>query len=149
MEKTGIHVPTWAEPKMMLIFNKYLGSDWLEKHDDPSQWERVDDIPDEELWHTHYGLKVKLINFIRECVRKHWVRDRFSPSIALAEGVMHDPSILTLGFARRFATYKRANLLFYDRSRLKNILNNPWRSVQIIFAGKAHPADMPGKRVLQ
>jgi glycogen phosphorylase len=73
MEKTGIHVPTWAEPKMMLIFNKYLGSDWLEKHDDPSQWERVDDIADEELWHTHYWLRVKLINFIRECVRKHWV----------------------------------------------------------------------------
>ena len=145
----GIHVPTWVEPKMMLLFNKYLGPDWLDKHDDPSIWELVDDIPDEELWHTHYWLKVKLINFIRERVRKHWIKDRVSPSIVLAEGVMHDPSILTLGFARRFATYKRANLLFYDRSRLKNILNNPWHPVQIIFAGKAHPADMPGKRVLQ
>lgn len=145
----GIHVSTWVEPKMMMLFNKYLGLDWLEKHDDPSIWELVDDIPDEKLWHTHYWLKVKLINFIRERVRKHWVKDRISPSIALAEGVMHDPSILTLGFARRFATYKRANLIFRDRARLKNILNNPWRPVQIIFAGKAHPADMTGKRVLQ
>ena len=145
----GIHVPTWAEPKITLLFNKYLGSDWLEKHDDPSIWELVDDIPDEELWHTHYWLKVKLINFIRELVRKHWIKDRVSPSIVLAEGVMHDPSILTLGFARRFAAYKRANLLLRDRSRLKNILNNPWRPVQIIFAGKAHPADMSGKGVLQ
>ena len=145
----GIHVPTWTEPKIMLLFNKYLGSDWLERHDDSSIWELIDDIPDEELWHTYYWLKVKLINFIRERVRKHWIIDRVSPSIVMAEGVMHDPSILTLGFARRFATYKRANLLFRDRIRLKKILNNPWRPVQIIFAGKAHPADMPGKRVLQ
>jgi starch phosphorylase len=145
----GIHVPTWAEPKMMLLFNKYLGPDWLEKHDDPSLWTLVDDIPDEELWHTHYWLKVKLINFIRECVRKHWIKDRVSTSIALAEGVMHDPSILTLGFARRFATYKRANLLLHDRNRLKKILNNPWRPVQIIFAGRAHTADIPGKKVIQ
>jgi starch phosphorylase len=145
----GIHVPTWVEPKMVLLFNKYLGPDWLNNYDDPSIWELVDDIPDEELWHTHYWLKVKLINVIRERLRKHWVKDRISPSIALAEGVMLDPSVLTIGFARRFATYKRANLIFHNREKLKNILNNPWRPVQIIFAGKAHPDDMPGKHVLQ
>jgi len=145
----GIHVPTWADPKMVLLFNKYLGPDWLDKHDDPSVWERVDEIPDEELWRTHYWLKVKLINFIRERVRERWLKDRVNSSIASAEGVMLDPSVLTLGFARRFATYKRAYLLFSDKQRLKRILNDPWHPVQIIFAGKTHPADMPGKHILQ
>ena len=145
----GIHVPTWLEPKIMLLFNKYLGSDWLEHHDDPLIWELVEDIPDDELWETHFRLKSKLINFIRERVRKRRVEDRINPSIVMSEGVMLDPSVLTIGFARRFATYKRANLFFHDRDRLIKILNQPWRPVQIIFAGKAHPADTPGKRVLQ
>ena len=145
----GIHVPTWLEPKIMLLFNKYLGSDWIEHHDDPLIWELVEDIPDDELWETHFRLKCKLINFIRERVRKRRVEDQINPSIVISEGVLLDPSVLTIGFARRFATYKRANLLFYDRDRLIKILNRPWRPVQIIFAGKAHPADTPGKRVLQ
>lgn len=145
----GIHVPTWVEPKIMLLFNKYLGSDWIEYHDDPSIWSLVDQIPDEELWETHYWLKNKLISFIRECVRKRWVEDHINSSAVMAEGVMLDPSVLTIGFARRFATYKRANLLLYDRERLKRMLIHSWRPVQIIFAGKAHPADMPGKGVLQ
>ncbi len=145
----GIHVPTWIEPKIMLLFNKYLGPDWIDHHDDPSIWELVDEIPDKELWDVHFGLKNKLINFIRERVRKRWIEDRINPSIAMAEGVMLDPTVLTLGFARRFATYKRANLILYDRERLKRIVNNRWRPVQIIFAGKAHPADSPGKQVLQ
>lgn len=145
----GIHVPTWLEPKIMLLFNRYLGPDWIEHHDDPSIWELVDEIPDKELWDIHFGLKNKLINFIRERVRKRWIEDRIDPSIAMAEGVMLDPTVLTIGFARRFATYKRANLILHDRERLKKIVNNRWRPVQIIFAGKAHPADSPGKEVLQ
>ena len=145
----GIHVPTWLEPKIMLLFNKYLGPEWLDHHDDPSIWELVEDIPDEEFWETHYRLKTKLINFIRERVRKRWVEDRINPSIVMSEGMMLDPSVLTIGFARRFATYKRANLFFHDKDRLIKILNQPWQPVQIIFAGKAHPADTPGKHVLQ
>jgi len=145
----GIHVPKWLEPKMMLLFHKYLGPDWLANHDDPSIWELIDDIPDEELWRTHFWLKNKLVNVIRERMRKRWIEDRISPSISIAEGAMLDPTVLTIGFARRFATYKRANLIFHDRERLKKILNDPWHPVQIIFAGKAHPADMPGKGVLQ
>jgi starch phosphorylase len=123
--------------------------DWLANHDDPSIWELIDDIPDEELWRTHFWLKNKLVNVIREQMRKRWIEDRISPSISMAEGAMLDPTVLTIGFARRFATYKRANLIFHDRERLKKILNDPWHPVQIIFAGKAHPADMPGKGVLQ
>jgi starch phosphorylase len=90
-----------------------------------------------------------LIDAIRERSRQRWAKDRASPSIVLAGGALLDPSVLTLGFARRFATYKRADLIFYDLERLKNLLNDPWRPIQIIFAGKAHPADDPGKQVLQ
>jgi starch phosphorylase len=92
---------------------------------------------------------VKLIDAIREQSRRRWVNDRANPSIILAGGALLDPSVLTLGFARRFATYKRADLIFYDWDRLKKLLNNRWRPIQIIFAGKAHPADDPGKRILQ
>jgi starch phosphorylase len=145
----GIHVPTWIEPKMKLLFNKYLGPNWLEDHDNPVIWDLIDNIPDEELWKTHYWLKLKLIDAIRERSRQRWAENRVSPSIIMAGGTLLDPSILTLGFARRFATYKRADLIFYDLERLKWLLNDRWRPIQIIFAGKAHPADDPGKRILQ
>ena len=145
----GIHVPTWIEPKMELLFNKYLGPNWLEDHDNAVIWDLIEDIPDEELWKTHYWLKIKLIGAVRELARQRWAENHVSPSIILAGGTLLDPSILTLGFARRFATYKRADLIFYDMERLKRLLNNRWRPIQIIFAGKAHPADDPGKRILQ
>jgi starch phosphorylase len=92
---------------------------------------------------------MKLINTIREAARQRWVRDRVSPSMVLVGGTLLDPSVLTLGFARRFATYKRADLIFSDIGRLKELLNDRWRPIQLIFAGKAHPADDPGKRILQ
>jgi len=145
----GVHVPTWVEPKMEILFNKYLGPDWLKNHDDSLTWELIDQIPDDELWKTHYWLKIKLIDAIRERSRRRWANDRAGPSIVLAGGTLLDPSILTIGFARRFATYKRADLIFFDMPRLKQLLNDRWRPIQIIFAGKAHPADDPGKRILQ
>jgi starch phosphorylase len=134
---------------MELLFNKYLGPDWLKDHDDPAIWELIEKIPDDALWKTHYWLKIKLIDAIRDRTRKRWTKDRVSPSIALAGGTLLDPSLLTIGFARRFATYKRADLIFYDTDRLKKLLNDQWRPIQIIFAGKAHPADDAGKRILQ
>jgi len=145
----GVHVPTWIEPKIELLFNRYLGPSWLADHDNPTTWELIDDIPDEELWKTHYWLKIKLIDAIRERARLRWARDRASPSLIIAGGTLLDPSVLTIGFARRFATYKRADLIFYDLARVKKLLNNRWRPIQIIFAGKAHPADDPAKRILQ
>jgi starch phosphorylase len=145
----GIHLPTWIEPKMKLLFDKYLGSGWLEDHDNPVIWALIEKIPDEELWKTHYWLKIKLIDAIRERSRLRWTIDRINPSHVMAGGTLLDPSVLTLGFARRFATYKRADLIFIDLDRLKRMLNNRWRPIQIIFAGKAHPADDPGKRILQ
>jgi starch phosphorylase len=145
----GVHVPTWIEPKMELLFNKYLGPNWLAEHDSHATWELIDDIPDEELWKTHYWLKIKLIDTIRERARQRWVTDRASPSIMIAGGTLLDPSVLTIGFARRFATYKRADLILYDLKRLETFVNDRWRPIQIVFAGKAHPADDPAKRILQ
>jgi starch phosphorylase len=109
----------------------------------------VDKIPDEELWKTHYWLKIKLIDAIRERSRLRWAEDRLNPSFMVAGGTLLDPSVLTLGFARRFATYKRAELIFHDLDRLKRLLKDRWRPIQIIYAGKAHPADDSGKRILQ
>ena len=145
----GIHVPTWIEPKMEILFNKYLGPDWLKDHDNPNVWRLIDEIPDSELWQVHYWLKIKLINFIREQARKRWIEDHINPVNVITSGTLLDPTTLTIGFARRFASYKRAALIFYNVEKLKKILNNRWRPVQIIFAGKAHPADDEGKRILQ
>jgi starch phosphorylase len=145
----GVHVPTWVEPKMRLLMDRYLGADWLDKHDNPVIWERLDKIPDAELWQTHYWLKVKLIDAIRERVRQRWENGNVSTSIMLTGGAFLDPTVLTLGFARRFATYKRALLIFHDLERLKKHFKDRWRPLQIIFAGKAHPADDPGKRLIQ
>jgi starch phosphorylase len=145
----GIHVPTWIEPKMQLLFNKYLGEDWLSHHDDPKIWDSIDDIPDEELWETHYWMKTKLILRIMERARQRWMKERPDPRVILAQGILLDPNVLTIGFARRFATYKRATLIFKDIERLARIVNNQWKPLQIIFAGKAHPADDQGKRILQ
>ncbi|RLG31853.1 alpha-glucan phosphorylase [Methanosarcinales archaeon] len=145
----GVHVPTWIEPKMKLLLDKYLGPVWLEKHDDPAVWQLLDNIPDTELWQTHYWLKVKLIDAIRERVRLRWANGDAGTTIMLAGGAFLDPSVLALGFARRFATYKRALLIFQDLERLTKLLKDRWCPIQIIFAGKAHPADDPGKRVLQ
>ena len=145
----GVHVPTWIEPKLVLLFNNYLGDNWLLDRDNPSVWDAIDEVPDEELWKTHYWSKIKLIDAIRERTRTRWAQDRTSPSIVLTGGTLLDPSVLTIGFARRFATYKRADLIFYDVLRLKRLLNDRWQPIQIIFAGKAHPADDPGKLILQ
>jgi starch phosphorylase len=131
----GIHVPTWP--------------DWISKHDNPEIWKHIDDIPDEELWQTHYWLKTKLVMRIMDRARERWMNGQPDPKIILASGVLLDPNVLTIGFARRFATYKRATLIFQDIERLKKIIHDPWKPVQIIFAGKAHPADDQGKRLIQ
>jgi starch phosphorylase len=145
----GVHVPTWISARLVLLFNRYLGADWLAEHDNPAVWELLDDIPAAKFWEVHRRLKSKLIDRIRERARLRWVDDHLNCTNVVAGGVMLDPVILTLGFARRFATYKRADLIFHDLDRLKKIILNPWQPVQIVFAGKAHPADDPGKRILQ
>ncbi|NLV24148.1 MAG: glycosyltransferase family 1 protein [Deltaproteobacteria bacterium] len=145
----GVHVPFWVEPKMALLFNRYLGPNWLNEQDDPSVWELVEDIPDDELWRTHFWMKLKLIHFIREKTRQRWIQECSTQYCPIAFGGLLDPTVLTIGFARRFATYKRADLILQDLERLKKLVGNRWRPIQVIFAGKAHPADDPGKSILQ
>jgi starch phosphorylase len=106
----------------------------VEDHDNPYVWELVDKIPDLELWHTHYWMKIKRIDAIRERCRKRWAAGGVSPAALLPGGAMLDPSVLTIGFARRFATYKRADLIFRDLPRLKRLLNDYRQPIQIIFS---------------
>ena len=145
----GVHCPTWIDPKIHLLFDKYLGLGWLENHDDPVVLELLAKIPDAELWQTHYWLKIKLIDAIRERARLRWSYEDTSPTAVATAGTFLDPSVLTLGFARRFATYKRADLILSDLARLQGLLNHRWCPIQIVFAGKAHPADDPGKHIIQ
>jgi starch phosphorylase len=145
----GIHVSAWIGEAMNKIYRKYLGPDWSERHDDPVLWERILDVPDAELWAAHLHLKRKLIAMIRERARQRYIEESTHPEQVLCSGTLLDPDALVIGFARRFATYKRAALLFHDLERLKRLLHDPYRPVQFIFAGKAHPADEGGKRLIQ
>jgi starch phosphorylase len=148
----GVHLPTWMNPRIEDLLDTYfypVTPNWQQEHDDPSIWNLVDEIPDEKLWDLHFDLKIKLINRMRERKRAKWAQRQEDPRSLVAEGLMLNPSILTIGFARRFATYKRSDLIFHDMERLKRIICNRWRPVQVIFAGKAHPSDFEGKRILQ
>jgi len=145
----GIHVPTWIALENRQLYEKYLGRDWLERHDDTELWKRIDDIPDDELWRVHQLLKRKLFHIILERAQLRWARGEASPQQILAMGSLLDHDALTIAFVRRFAEYKRPFLLFQDMERLKRIVNNPLIPVQIIFAGKSHPADTASKILLQ
>ena len=145
----GVHVPTWVASEMDELFAKYLGPNWQSRHDDPLVWQRIGDIPDEQLWYAHLALKHKLIHFLHERERRRWLENQHDAQQVMSSGPLLDPNALTLGFARRFATYKRATLIFKDMDRLRALLLDVHRPVQIIFAGKAHPADDPGKHFIQ
>lgn len=144
----GVHVPTWIGQEMEGLYQNYLGSDWREHCDDPALWKKIDEVPDEALWEVRQFLKRKLLIFLRQRARIGWMDGTMEPIQVLASGALLEPQTLTLGFARRFATYKRATLLFSDLNRLKTILLNPWRPVQIVFAGKSHPADQAGRELI-
>jgi starch phosphorylase len=145
----GVHVPTWVAGEMDNIFDKYLGPGWLDEQDTQAIWQRLAEVPDSEMWEVHLLLKRKLMSFLRERARRRWVNGGSDPTQVLTSGTLLDPEALTIGFARRFATYKRATLIFRDLQRLQNILLDTHRPVQIVFAGKAHPADEPGKSLIQ
>ena len=145
----GVHASTWMARRLRMLYDKHLGEGWLEHLDDPETWTRVADIPDHELWEVHQHLKRKLDFYLRSRTRQRWMNGGFHPVQVIASGALLDPYVLTIGFARRFATYKRASLVFSDLPRLLELLNRPNRPVQILFAGKAHPADEPGKMLIQ
>jgi starch phosphorylase len=145
----GIHVNSWLARRMRLLFDRYLGVNWYDHMDDEELWKRIDLIPDIEIWDIRRHLKRKLINHAIESARMHWSSGKHQPSQVIAEGVLLDQYSLTIGFARRFATYKRANLILSDYERLIKIITCEDMPVQLIFAGKAHPADEPGKLLIQ
>jgi glycogen phosphorylase len=145
----GVHVPTWISSEISALLERHLGADWLDRHDDASFCDRVLSIPDEELWAARQALRAFLFGFIRERARQRWTNEGAPAARIVASGTMFDHNALTIGFARRFTGYKRPELIFLDPDRLARILNTPGRSVQILFAGKAHPADDTGKHHLQ
>jgi len=145
----GVHAPTWVSTELTALFDRYLGEAWRDRTDDPQLWEGVNDIPDAELWAVRLELRNHLFHFVRERIRDRWSDEGASASRVMAGGVMLDPHALTIGFARRFTGYKRPDLVFRDVDRLATLVNNTRRPVQIVFAGKAHPADEAGKHALQ
>ena len=145
----GVHTGSWLARRMLLLYERYLGSDFLENIDDPEVWNQIENIPDSELWVVRRHLKRKLVSYAIERARSQWLTAIVHPVQVIASGVLLDPYVLTIGFARRFATYKRASLILRNPERLIKLLNQPNAPVQIIFAGKSHPADEPGKLLIQ
>ncbi|MBN1595712.1 alpha-glucan family phosphorylase [candidate division FCPU426 bacterium] len=145
----GVHVNSWISAEMSELFDRYLGPRWLEEPGDQKIWERIAGIPSAELWRTHERRRERLVGYVRRKLRQQLVnRGASGEEIEMAAQVL-DPEALTIGFARRVATYKRATLIFKDIERLIQLITDKNRPIQIIFAGKAHPHDEPGKRLIQ
>ncbi|HEY4762269.1 MAG TPA: alpha-glucan family phosphorylase [Candidatus Sulfotelmatobacter sp.] len=145
----GVHVPSWLAPQMFRLYDRHLGTNWNQGGSEAKTWLGIENVDDGELWETHLNLKSQLIEFVRRrAVDQAGRRGESQEVLQRLERVL-SPDALTIGFARRFATYKRANLILTDIERLASMVNDPNRPVQFVFAGKAHPLDEPGKRVLQ
>lgn len=145
----GVHAPTWTAPLLADLYNQYLGEDWKTRAVDPQMWAKVDEIPDEELWSRHLILKERLIAYTRYKVKKAREQRGEDYKLIQASDSLLDSNVLTIGFARRFSPYKRGDLILRDAQRALKIFGDAKRPVQIIFAGKAHPADEEGKRIIQ
>jgi starch phosphorylase len=145
----GVHAPTWLAPQMGRLYDRHFGPGWREQSGEPNVWEAIENVEDAEIWETHLALKSQLIEFARNRAKEQAAR-RGEPAETIQHlGRVLSPDALTIGFARRFATYKRANLILADLERLIVMVNDLKRPLQFVFAGKAHPLDEPGKRVLQ
>jgi len=145
----GVHVTTWLASGMQNLFAKAIGPKWRNHLSDPESWARIENVHDSELWETHRVLKADLVHFVRRQVAAQRRHNGYPEEVVREAETVLDPDALTIGFARRFATYKRADLIFSDFERIKRLMADPKRPVQIIFAGKAHPADRPGQEVLR
>jgi starch phosphorylase len=145
----GVHVASWLAPQMFRLYDRHLGTGWHVRSGEPHTWEGIENIDDGELWETHLSLKSRLIEFVRFRAVEQAERRRESDAALQRFARILSPDALTIGFARRFATYKRANLILSDIEKLASMTNDPKRPLQFVFAGKAHPRDDPGKQVLQ
>jgi starch phosphorylase len=145
----GVHVRTWLAPQMQQLYDRHLGHDWPSRCAEPGCWEAIENVDDGELWETHQTLKTRLINFARRRAAQSAER-RGEPEVFVEQQRSAlNLDALTIGFARRFATYKRANLILQDLERIVSLINDPQVPIQFVFAGKAHPRDRPGKDILQ
>ncbi len=145
----GVHVPSWLAPQMQRLYDRHLGVGWQNRSGDKRTWAEIESVDDGELWETHLTLKSQLLEFARHRAKEQSARRGESQETLNRLGTVLTQDALTIGFARRFATYKRANLILVDMQRLAAMVNDPKRPVQFLFAGKAHPHDEPGKAVLQ
>src|SRR5579884_1703511 len=145
----GVHLPTWLNGDLAGLYDQYLQPDWRERYNDPRVWDAIQDIPSRELWDAHRRRKRNLTSFVRERVAASALNRKAPAAEQRRLSEVLDTESFTIGFARRFATYKRATLLFRDVTRLKKILTNRERPVQIVIAGKAHPKDHPGKMLIR
>ncbi len=145
----GVHVRTWLSPDIQFVLDRYLSDKWISDPTDQSVWQEVVQIPDEELWRAHERGRQRLVGWVRHTLREQLIRRGVVyDDVASAEEVL-DPEALTIGFARRFATYKRGALLLKDLTRLRKLLEDKDHPIQFVFAGKAHPADQEGKEVIR
>ncbi len=144
----GVHLLTWQAPELRELCQKYLGADWWQMQDESETWQCLLDFPDEEFWQVRQLLKTRLIHAIQDRAQQRWVENAIPAQQVVAMGALLDPYALTIAFTRRFTEYKRPDLIFYDLERLKRIITDPLRPVQIIFAGKSHPADLESKKLL-
>lgn len=145
----GVHTRTWLSNEMSQLLIRYLGTKWLDDPDDRGVWKKIRLVPDSELWRTHERCREQLVNLARKRLKEHLRHVGATAGEIMSADEVLDPEILTIGFARRFATYKRGTLLLRDLDRLERILNHPTRPAQILFAGKAHPADFEGKELIR
>jgi glycogen phosphorylase len=146
----GVHIPSWLAWQMLQLYDRIFPADWMRRGmGEPDMWREIFKVDPGELWETHYSLKNLLLQFVRRRVsRQCRRRGESDEAVEMARNLL-DPNVLTIGFARRFATYKRADLVLTDMERLYKLLSDPSRPIQLIFAGKAHPADEPGKRLIR
>ena len=145
----GVHIPSWLAWQMQVLYDRHFPPDWYHRMGEPEVWRGIHHVDPGELWETHYALKNLLLAFVRRRVSRQCRRRGESDEAVEAARNMLDPNVLTIGFARRFATYKRATLILTDLDRILAMVNDPERPLQLIFAGKAHPADQPGKELIQ
>ena len=145
----GVHFPTWASTSWQRLYRKHFDKDFMKDQSNESIWEAIFDVSDEEIWKTRMELKTKLIHYIREKFRDSWLKNQGDPSRVISLMDKINPNALLIGFGRRFATYKRAHLLFTDLDRLAKIVNNPHYPVQFLYTGKAHPADGAGQGLIK
>ncbi|MBI4679121.1 MAG: alpha-glucan family phosphorylase [Elusimicrobia bacterium] len=145
----GVHLATWVHRDLLKTLDKHLGEGWGERQDDPAVWAKVNSIPDAELWSVHQRNKAEFFRYLRRRLRRRWMEGHTEASQVVGQGAILDPEALTIGFARRFASYKRATLVLRDLGRLKAMLLDSWKPVQFVFAGKSHPDDDLGKGFIQ